>query len=100
VPAKKNHRTGGAPKGQNKRPKAAGGKAWRLFEQSVERLFRTAGFYVEGPTEQEGFEFDLIATREEFANLRTRIAVECKHRSQNASAEDLSAWAEAHLSRA
>ncbi len=55
--------------------------AWEALEQSVEQLFRAAGYYVERGVEQNGFEFDIIATRAEFAGLRMRIAVECKHRA-------------------
>jgi hypothetical protein len=55
--------------------------AWDALEQSVEQLFRAAGYYVERGVEKGGFEFDIIATKEEFANLGMRIAVECKHRA-------------------
>jgi uncharacterized protein YjbI with pentapeptide repeats len=53
---------------------------WQKLERDVEALFRSAGYDTERNVEVGGFEFDVIATRTEFAGLSTRIAIECKYR--------------------
>jgi hypothetical protein len=59
-------------------------KPWQKLEHDVEMLFRAAGYDTERNVEVGGFEFDLLATRDEFAGLRVRIAVECKYRQDGA----------------
>lgn len=55
---------------------------WQTFEHEVEMIFRAAGYDTQRNIEVGGFEFDLLATRDEFAGLRVNIAVECKHKEK------------------
>lgn len=57
---------------------------WEVLEHEVEMIFRAAGYDTQRNIEVGGFEFDLLATRDEFAGLRVNIAVECKHREKAA----------------
>jgi hypothetical protein len=42
---------------------------WEELEHDVEMLFRAAGYDTQRNIEVGGFEFDLLATRDEFAGL-------------------------------
>lgn len=65
-------------------PKKSTSEPWDALEHDVEMLFRAAGYDTERNAEIGGFEFDLLARRDEFAGLRVCIAVECKYREDNA----------------
>jgi uncharacterized protein YjbI with pentapeptide repeats len=66
-----------------------GDAEWETFEKDVEALFRVADYETERNVEIGGFEFDVIATRDEFAGMRVRVAVECKLRSNAVSNTDI-----------
>ena len=53
---------------------------WKQFERDIARLFQAAGYGTEQNVDYSGQEFDIIATKRDFGDINSRIAIECKLR--------------------